>query len=70
MTEGRALDGVQVDDSAPIKRCSACGAELWFGRTKAGKPCPFDVVDGQKTTVTHFSTCPQVRQFERRRAGR
>jgi hypothetical protein len=44
-----------------------CSGTIWFGRTKAGRPCPFDVVDGQKTTVTHFSTCPEVRQFERKR---
>lgn len=63
----RELPGVEIDEHAPIQRCKACPAQIWFGRTAAGKPCPFDVVDGVKTAITHFSTCPGVRQFERKR---
>jgi len=61
------LEGVQIDDSSPVQHCKGCGALIWFGLTRAGKRNPFDVVDGARTAVTHFSTCPEVRQFERRR---
>lgn len=61
--KGRVLEGVVIDQSAPIQRCRVCPAEIWFGRTKAGKPCPFDVVNGARTAITHFSTCPNVRRF-------
>jgi hypothetical protein len=67
MIEGRALSGVVIDENAPVQRCRVCPNQIWFGRTAAGKACPFDVVDGVKTTVTHFSTCPGVRHFERQR---
>jgi hypothetical protein len=60
------LSGVEVDATAPVQHCKVCGALIWFGLTRAGKRCPFDVVDGARTTITHFSTCPEVRQFERR----
>ena len=69
MADGIVLDGVEIDESARVQHCKACNALIWFGRTKAGRPCPFDVVDGARTTVTHFSTCPEVRQFERKRGG-
>lgn len=58
------LDGVEIDETAPVQYCKACGALIWFGRTKAFKRCPFDVVDGHRTAITHFSTCPEVRQFK------
>jgi hypothetical protein len=66
MAEGRALDGVAVDKTAPVQRCRSCGALVWWGTTKAGKSNPFDVVDGARTAVTHFSTCPQARQWSKR----
>jgi hypothetical protein len=62
-TQGRVLDGVEINHGARVERCKACGALIWFGRTKAGRPCPFDIVDGEHTAVTHFSTCPMVRVF-------
>jgi hypothetical protein len=61
---GRELRDVFVDEYAPITHCRACGAPIWFGRTAAGKPNPFDMFEGRHTAVTHFSTCPHVRQFE------
>jgi|SRR6516164_1829187 hypothetical protein len=67
---GRELAGVRIEVQAPIQHCLACGALIWFGLTKKGKACPFDVVDGARTTVTHFSTCREVRQFERGRGKR
>ncbi len=66
MAEGRVLDGVQIDVQARIERCRLCNAPMWWGRTKAGRACPFDVVDGERTAVTHFSTCPKVREMDRK----
>lgn len=62
-TEGRVLSGVTIDQDAPIQRCRVCPAQIWFGRTAAGRSCPFDVVDGERTAITHFSTCLNVRRF-------
>jgi hypothetical protein len=64
---GRELPGVQIDAHARVQHCKACGALIWFGYTNAGKRCPFDVVDGARTAITHFSTCKNVRQFTRER---
>lgn len=66
-TKPRALAGVAVDETARVQHCKVCGALIWFGYTATGKRCPFDVVDGARTTITHFSTCPEVRQFEKGR---
>lgn len=58
---------VEVDPFATIQRCRSCGAPVWWGKTAAGKWNPFDVVDGERTRVTHFSTCPQASQWSKRR---
>jgi len=63
---GRVLDGVQIDHTARIERCRLCNAAIWFGRTRAGRSNPFDVVAGERTAVTHFSTCPRVRDWRNR----
>lgn len=73
---GRELAGVEVDPSAPIQHCRSCGAPVWWGRTAAGKRCPFDVmrqegfeagdVSEVRTPITHFSTCPQARKWGKR----
>jgi len=65
-TQGRELPGVEVDECARIEHCRSCGALIWWGKTAAGKPNPFDVVDGARTAVTHFSTCPQARTWSGR----
>ena len=67
-TAGRELPGVKIDEHAPIKRCSVCPAEIWFGFTANGRRNPFDVIDGQRTAITHWSTCKNVRAFEKGRA--
>ena len=63
----RVLEGVVIDESARVARCKVCGALIWWGTTAAGKRNPFDIQDGTRTAVTHFSTCPEVRQFEKSR---
>lgn len=56
----RELEGVRIDPSAPIRHCGSCAAEIWWGFTRAGKRNPFDIVDGVRTAITHWSTCPRV----------
>lgn len=63
----RVLEGVVIDEQARVAHCKVCGAPMWWGYTAAGKRNPFDIVDGVRTAVTHFSTCPEVRQFEKGR---
>jgi hypothetical protein len=65
-SRGRELRDIHVDEHARIEYCRSCGAAVWWGRTAAGKPNPFDVVEGRRTAVTHFSTCPQARQWSKR----
>lgn len=67
----RVLAGASIEPDAKIQRCTACGAEICFGVTAKGRRCPFDVhrgADGsiERSAVTHFSTCPEVRQFTKR----
>lgn len=66
MSEGRVLNGVAIDASAVIQHCRSCGALVWWGKTGKGKPCPFDVVDGARTAISHFSTCPDAKQWSKR----
>jgi hypothetical protein len=66
MVEGRVLPGVDIDATAPVTQCRSCGALIWWGRTAAGKRCCFDVVDGARTAITHFSTCPDARGWSKR----
>ena len=66
MSEGRVLEGVEIDSGARIEHCRSCGALIWWGKTAKGKANPFDVVDGARTNITHFSTCPQAGQWSKR----
>jgi hypothetical protein len=63
---GRELRDIQIDQDAPIRHCESCGALIWWGFTATRKRNPFDVIDGARTAVTHFSTCPQAREWSRR----
>lgn len=62
----RELPDVRIDQSAVIRHCGTCGATIWWGFTRAGRRNPFDVVDGQRTAVTHFSTCPSAKLHSKR----
>jgi hypothetical protein len=63
----RRLDGVTFPDGAKVSHCKGCGAAICWGLTKAGKknPFDFDLVTGKPTSITHWSTCPEVDQFRR-----
>lgn len=65
-TKGRVLEGVVIDREAPVERCRSCGASVWWGHTQAGKLCPFDIVDGERTAVSHFSTCRDADMWRKR----
>jgi hypothetical protein len=66
VTEGRVLEGVEIRTDAEVVHCCSCGAEMWWGRTVAGKLCPLDVVDGKHTAISHFSTCTNPKRWSRR----
>lgn len=55
----------RTGSSALVKPCKLCNAPMYFGFTDAGRRCPFDVVDGEPTRISHFTTCPNVRQMDR-----
>ncbi len=63
MVDGRVLPGIEVDQTARIQACRSCGKPIWWGKTAAGKSCPFDVVGRERTAVTHFSTCKDANDW-------
>lgn len=40
-----------------MARCTSCHKVVYWGKTKAGKPCPFD---DPARTESHFRTCPSA----------
>lgn len=60
------------DAKPPVERCRSCQAPVWWGLTKNGKRCPFDydLVTGQPTETSHFTTCPQARTWTKRQPRR
>lgn len=40
--------------------CRVCSQPVYFGFTAKGKRCPYDVIDGEPTTTSHFTTCTKV----------
>lgn len=49
-----------------VMPCRSCGQSVYWGFTAKGKRCPYDVVDGEATTVSHFTTCPDAKQWSKR----
>ncbi len=43
-----------------VMACRVCNALVYFGFTANGRRCPFDVIDGQPTEISHFTSCPRV----------
>ena len=58
-----------MSDPCPTT-CRACGAQIAFVRTAAGRQAPMNVEDGFVTGVSHFATCPQANRFTRRRIAK
>jgi len=63
---GIELRDVVIDEPWRIAYCRSCGAEMVWGKTAAGKACPFDVIDGKPTHISHFSTCPDAKRWSKR----
>ena len=42
-------------------KCRSCGASIIWGKTAAGKACPFDLATGE----SHFKTCPQAVEWSK-----
>lgn len=40
--------------------CRSCRQPVWFGKTINGSACPFNIIDGIATSVSHFATCPEA----------
>ena len=56
--------------AALVKPCGTCATPIYFSYTEAGKRCPYDLdADGLPTRVSHFTTCPQARQWSRKIFG-
>lgn len=52
--------------TALVKPCKSCNAPVYWGFTAKGKRCPYDVVDGEATEASHFTTCPQANGWSKR----
>lgn len=53
----------QLRVTTPVIACKVCGRPMCFSLTAAGKRCPYDVVDNEPTRVSHFTSCPKVREW-------
>lgn len=54
-------------------KCRSCGADIWYGKTPAGKSIPLScsrsrVVHGVTFAEAHFADCPQAADWRRREA--
>ena len=70
--------GIGVNPGAPlvplaaneISRCSTCKALVYWSQTRAGEPCPYDVLPGgYGSAVSHFATCKDAKAHSRKPAG-
>jgi len=57
----------RVADGRFIVACRSCGAPMVWGKTANGSVCPYNVVDGQATLISHFTTCAQAGRWSKRR---
>jgi hypothetical protein len=49
---------------ALLQLCRVCFKQIYFGYTAKRRRCPYDVDEnGEPTRVSHFTTCPNVRQW-------
>lgn len=44
-------------------KCKSCGALIYWDTTANRKICPYNIVDGKQTTVSHFTTCDNPKRF-------
>jgi hypothetical protein len=49
---------------ALVQFCRVCFQAIYFGYTVNGKRCPYDLNEqGEPTEISHFTTCPKVREW-------
>ncbi|KKK70334.1 hypothetical protein LCGC14_2925040 [marine sediment metagenome] len=68
---------VQCEALRPGATCSSCGADIVWGKTKAGKRIPLDAApigglmneetgEVMRLRQTHFATCPNAKEHRKR----
>ena len=57
----------RTGEPAMIDACRSCGAQVYWGETKNGKLCPYNIVDGEATTESHFGSCPQATAWSKKK---
>lgn len=63
---GDAL-AIDPDQRASVCKARRCQAPIWWGVTRAGKPCPFDIKpNGEYTGTSHWRTCLDRERFAKR----
>ena len=79
MTEATQLDlftnqragEYAIPPDAQVAHCRSCDAQIVWTRTEAGNAIPLSLKtveerDGVRYALTHFSDCPQGKQWSRR----
>lgn len=51
-----------------VSHCRSCGAAIWWGETRTGKLCPFDIVNDEPTQESHFKTCTDAQRWSKKGA--
>jgi len=57
-------NGVEVQSLSYTSICKACGAEMHWAETKAGKKMPI-VKDKDGDWISHFVDCPGASRFRK-----
>lgn len=47
-----------------VSPCRVCLQPIYFGTSERGRRCPYDVVNGQPTRVSHFTTGACVKAWK------
>lgn len=60
-----------VPDGATVARCASCEAEIVWTHTAGERPIPLSIAtiqrrDGQRWALSHFSDCPQGKEWSRK----
>ena len=53
-----------LPEDVESSKCRGCGAVIYWGKTKSGKPHPCD-----KDGSSHFSSCPEADKFRSGKDG-
>jgi hypothetical protein len=61
-----------IPEHAALSTCGSCGAAMVWVKTAKGRAMPLSVAtietrDGQRFALSHFSDCPQSREWSTKR---